>query len=74
VIAYGITVLGNIRIILSTGFAYMGATQFNQTNWISTVTVVVRLTTQTFTVQAYNASNSSAYTFDSLIEILRIGG
>jgi hypothetical protein len=72
-VAFGVTLLGGIRIILSTGFTYMGVTQYNGTNWISTVTTVLRLTTQTFTVQAYNASTGNI-TFDPLIEILRIGG
>jgi len=59
--------------VLSTGFTYMGVTQYNGTNYISTVTAVLRLSTQTFTVQAYNITAGSL-TFDPLIEILRIGG
>ena len=51
----------------------MGVTQYNGSDWISTVTAVLRLTTQTFTVQGYNAS-AGGLNFDPLIEILRIGG
>ena len=72
-VVFGITLSGGVRIILSTGFTYMGVTQYSGTSWISTVTTVLRLTTQTFTVQAYNAS-SGDITFDPLIEILRVGG
>jgi hypothetical protein len=71
--AFGFTLFGGIRILLSTGFTYMGVTQYNSANYISTVTAVLRLTTQTFTVQAYNIT-AGALTFDPLIEILRIGG
>jgi hypothetical protein len=72
-VAFGVTIAGGIRIVLSTGFTYMGVTQYNGTSWISTVTTVLRLTTQTFTVQAFNTS-AGDLTFDPLIEILRIGG
>jgi hypothetical protein len=72
-VVFGVTLSGGVRIILSTGFTYMGVTQYNGTAWISTVTAVLRLTTQTFTVQGYNASTGSL-DFDPLIEILRIGG
>ena len=72
-VVFGITLSGGIRILLSTGFTYMGVTQYNGSAWLSTVTAVLRLTTQTFTVQGYNASAGSV-DFDPLIEILRIGG
>jgi hypothetical protein len=76
---FGITVFGGIRILLSTGFTYMGVTALDyngfSNSYISTVTAVLRLTTQTFTVQAYNATTGvGGLTFDGLIEILRIGG
>ena len=70
---FGVTIMGGIRIVLNTGFEYMGVTAFNASNYISTVSTILRLTNQTFTIQAYNVSAGSL-TFDGLIEILRIGG
>jgi len=74
---FGITVFGGISILLSTGFTYMGVTALDydgiSSTYISTVTAVLRLTTQTFTVQAWNVTGAPLI-FDGLIEILRIGG
>lgn len=71
---FGVTLFGGIRILLSNGFTYTGVTHYDGTNFISTVTAVVRLLRiETVEVFAYNIS-SGTLTFDPLIEILRIGG
>ena len=72
-VAFGVTLFGGIRIVLSTGFTYMGVTQYNGTDYISTVTAVLKLTTQTFRVFGYNITGGSI-TFDPLIEIVRLTG
>ena len=67
--------MGGLRIITNTGMTYMGSTQNDGTNWISTITIVMRIsaTTDTIVCKAYNPS-SSLLTITPNIEILRIGG
>lgn len=72
-VAYGVTLMGGIRILTSTGFTYMGVTAYDGTNYISTVTAVLKLTSQTFRVFGYNITGD-LLTFDPLIEIVRLTG
>ena len=66
--------MGGLRIITNTGMTYMGSTQNDGTNWISTITIVMRVSaTDTIVCKAYNPS-SSLLTITPNIEILRIGG
>ena len=70
---YGIDFFGGIRILTNEGYTFMGVTQFNGNYWISTVNATLRITTQTFTIQAYNVT-TSPLTFDPYIQINQVGG